>query len=112
MVTKKFQLKNQATDYFTLRQITPQDTQKPQIVFFLFPFLESFSHNTHKNKEVFFVHLTSSGFISERNGILKWLTEDGVAIGYKSGEYYIFYKFITDIKYNGEKLTDKAKAKY
>ena len=61
---------------------------------------------------MFFVYLTSSGFISERDGILKWLTEDGVAIGYKSGKYYVFHTFITDIKYNGEELTDKTKAKY
>lgn len=111
-VTKKFQLKNQTTDYFTIGKITPEDTKKSQIVFFLYPFLENFSCNTHQNEEVFFVYLTSSGFISERNGILKWLTEDGVAIGYKSDKYYVFHTFITDIKYNGEELTDKTKAKY
>ncbi|WHX12882.1 hypothetical protein QMY64_18905 [Phocaeicola dorei] len=37
-VTKKFQLKNQTTDYFTIGKITPEDTQKSQIVFFFILF--------------------------------------------------------------------------
>lgn len=92
--------------------ITQKKRGNFQYAFFTESFFNSFSNFTKLGKDYFFITAIRKGYISSQDSDeIRWLFSEGLAFGYKYGDFYVFYEFTDEIKYQGEELTDETMKK-
>lgn len=103
-LTKDFVLGN-GGDNITFGMIYPDKPKKRVPAFLTESFFESFSGSTKFGKVYFFLIASKAGYISQQSsGEARWLFPEGVALGYRNSDFYVFNGFTDQIKYQGEKL--------
>ena len=104
-LTKDFVLGN-GGDNITFGMIYPDKPEERVPAFLTESFFESFSDSTRFGKDFFFLIASKAGYISQQSsGEARWLFPEGVALGYRNSDFYVFNGFTGLIKYQGEKLT-------
>lgn len=104
-LTKDFVLGN-GDDNITFGMIYPDKPEERVPAFLTESFFESFSDSTKFGKDFFFLIASKAGYISQQSsGEARWLFPEGVALGYRNSDFYVFNGFTDLIKYQGEKLT-------
>lgn len=107
-LVKEFIVIGNGNDSIIIGMIYPDNRNEETPVFFMRTFFESLQDSTEISMDVFFLTKKSNGYLSECSGEVRWLFRQGVALGYKEEDSYVFHEFTDRITYEEEGgLTDE-----